>query len=155
VNASSIDVSDRLRAILLGIVAIGALGLLLELAFLDHRDSATQWIPYFVLAIVLIATAIVWRRASSETLRLFQIVMGAAFLTGLLGVILHFRGNVAFETERDTTLHGRRLVWEALHGATPALAPGALVQLALVGFAFAYRHPAGRTENRRHNGDEK
>lgn len=139
-------VSSRLRTILLGIVALAAIGLLLELSLLDHRESVTQWIPYVVLGLVLAATAIVWRSPSTKTVRLFQGVMVTAFLTGLLGVILHYRGNVEFEIERDTTLHGWRLVWEALHGATPALAPGALVQLALVGFAFAYRHPAGRKE---------
>jgi hypothetical protein len=148
----SVD-SPGLRGILLAIVAIGAVGLLLELSLLDHRDSATQWIPYFVLAFILVATAIVWRRPSPSTLRLFQAAMLTGLVAGALGVILHYRGNVEFETERDSTLHGSRLVWEALHGATPALAPGALVQLALVGFAFAYRHPVTRDRNRTNGGD--
>lgn len=145
---TSADPLSRLRAVLLGIVALGAVGLLIELSLLDHRDSVTQWIPFFVLAAVLVATATVWRKPSRKTVRLFQGAMVTAFLTGLLGVILHYRGNVEFETERDATLHGRQLVWEALHGATPALAPGALVQLALVGLAFAYRHPAARKDAR-------
>ena len=38
-------------------------------------------------------------------------------------------------------MRGLELVWEALKGATPALAPGAMAQLGLVGLAFAYRHP--------------
>jgi hypothetical protein len=144
-DVSTDGTSSRLRGILLAIVAVGAIGLLLELSLLDHRDSATQWIPFFVLAAVIIATAVVWRRPSAKTLRVFQIAMALAFVTGLLGVVLHFRGNVEFETEHDPAIHGQRLTWEALRGATPALAPGALVQLALVGFAFAYRHPARNT----------
>jgi hypothetical protein len=142
----SADPSSRLRTILLGIVALAAVGLLVELSLLDHRDSLTQWITFVVLIVVLVAAAIVWRSPSRKTLRVFQGVMVTAFLTGLLGVILHYHGNVEFETERNGALHGWRLVWEALRGATPTLAPGALVQLALVGFAFAYRHPAGRNE---------
>lgn len=143
------DVLSRLRAILLGIVAVIAVGLLVELSLLDHRDSATQWIPFFVLAFVLVVTTVVWRRPTVTTIRLFQVTMAIALVTGLLGVVLHYRGNVEFETERDSSLHGSQLMWEALHGATPALAPGALVQLALVGFAFAYRHPAARNHDRK------
>ena len=143
-SAAERDNVGRLRRLLLAIVAIGAAGLVLELSLLDHRDSLTQWIPYGVLALVLIATAVVWRSPSRLTLRIFRATMVIAFVGGALGVVLHYRGNVEFEREHDDTVHGGQLVWKALHGATPALAPGALVQLALVGFAFAYRHPAGR-----------
>ena len=40
--------------------------------------------------------------------------------------------------QRDTA----KLVWKALRGATPALAPGALAQLGLLGLLYTYRHPA-------------
>jgi hypothetical protein len=39
---------------------------------------------------------------------------------------------------------GWPLFWEAIRGATPALAPGAMVQLGLIGLAFTIRHPALR-----------
>jgi len=59
-------------------------------------------------------------------------------------VLLHYRGNVEFERERDPSLSGLALVWEALRGATPSLAPGAMAQLGLLGLAITWRHPAAR-----------
>ena len=37
---------------------------------------------------------------------------------------------------------GVQLVWEALRGATPALAPGTMILLGLMGLLYCYRHPA-------------
>ena len=61
---------------------------------------------------------------------------------GILGVFLHLKGNVEFALERNPSLSGASLAWKALRGATPALAPGALAQLGLIGLLFTYRHPA-------------
>ena len=61
---------------------------------------------------------------------------------GLLGLFFHFKGNLQFATERDPSLSGFSLIWKALRGATPALAPGALSQLGLLGLLYGYRHPA-------------
>jgi hypothetical protein len=74
-------------------------------------------------------------------LRVFQVVMALCVVIGAVGVYLHYRGNVEFEVERDASLHGLRLFWEAIRGATPALAPGALAQLGLLGLVYTYRHP--------------
>jgi hypothetical protein len=60
----------------------------------------------------------------------------------LVGLYLHYRGNVEFALERDPSLSGARLLWKALRGATPALAPGALSQLGLLGLLYTYGHPA-------------
>jgi hypothetical protein len=69
-------------------------------------------------------------------------VMLLFLVIGALGVYLHYRGNVEFATERDPSLTGLRLLWKALRGATPSLAPGALAQIGLLGLVFTYRHPA-------------
>jgi hypothetical protein len=68
--------------------------------------------------------------------------MALCVVAGAVGVWLHYRGNVEWELERDASLGGVRLFWEAIRGATPALAPGALSQLGLLGLAYAHRHPA-------------
>jgi hypothetical protein len=60
-------------------------------------------------------------------------------IVGALGVYFHIRGNVEFALERDPSLSGLRLLWKALRGATPALAPGALAQLGLLGLLYTYR----------------
>jgi hypothetical protein len=65
---------------------------------------------------------------------------------GLVGVFLHYRGNVEFELEREPLLRGLALFREAVRGATPALAPGAMAQLGLLGLVYSYRHPALRRD---------
>jgi hypothetical protein len=53
-----------------------------------------------------------------------------------VGLVLHYLGNVEFEKERDATLRGLPLLWASLTGATPALAPGAMILLGLIGYAL-------------------
>ena len=133
-----------LRRMLLGLVLLGAVGLLVELGLLEHFDSATQWIPLALLVVVVGAVVAVYVRGGRGTVRFFQGVMALCVVTGVIGVWLHYRGNVEFELERDGSLGGIRLFWEAIRGATPALAPGALSQLGLVGLAYTFRHPTLR-----------
>ena len=138
---------QSLRQLLLALVLIGIVGLQVELALLRHAESATQWIPHIALMIGLIATAAVYFRPATATLRVFQAIMAAFLLVGAIGVYLHLRGNVEFALERDPSLTGAGLIWKALRGATPALAPGALAQLGLLGLLYSYKHPvlAGRS----------
>jgi hypothetical protein len=131
-----------LRQLLLLLVFIGVVGLEVELALLRHAESFTQWIPHVALFIGLLSTAVVYFRPQPATLRAFQLVMLAFLIVGILGVYLHLKGNVEFALERDPSLSGAKLLWKALRGATPALAPGALAQLGLLGLLFGYRHPA-------------
>ena len=136
-----------LRQIVLALVLLGALGLLVELALLEHFDSVSQWIPLALLVVVLGAVVGVRIRRGPRAVRVFQAVMALCVLAGVVGILLHYRGNVEFELERDGSLGGLRLFWEAIRGATPALAPGALSQLGLLGLAYTYDHPALRTTN--------
>jgi len=126
----------------LALVFFGIVGLEIELALLRHAESFSQLIPHFCLIIGLIATALVYFRPQRGMLKAFQALMVLYLLIGLLGVYLHYRGNVEFALERYPTLSGLKLMWKALRGATPALAPGALAQLGLLGLVYTYRHPA-------------
>ncbi|HEV7838371.1 MAG TPA: hypothetical protein VGO75_09935 [Gemmatimonadaceae bacterium] len=128
-----------LRQLLLGVIVIGIVGLEVELAFLRHADSFEQWIPHVTLFIGLLATAAVYFRPGRATLRAFQTMMIVFLIVGLLGVYYHLRGNVQFALERDPSLSGARLLWKALRGASPALAPGALAQLGLLGLIYGYK----------------
>lgn len=136
------DTLDPLRRLLLALVAAGAIGLLADLLLLEHYESAWQWGPLVLLGIVPAAALLVWRRPSPRTIAIFRAVMVACVVSGLAGFILHYQGNLEFERERDPALGGLAMVWEVLRGATPALAPGALAQLGLLGLVFTYRHPA-------------
>ncbi|MDB4880271.1 MAG: hypothetical protein JWL60_1717 [Gemmatimonadetes bacterium] len=130
-----------LRPLLLAVVALGAAGLLAELLLLEHYESAWQWAPLVLLAAVLATALAVWRRPTRPILAAFRAVMLACIVAGAAGFILHFKGNLEFALERDPALSGMALVWKVLRGATPALAPGAMAQLGLLGLVFTYRHP--------------
>ena len=132
----------RLRQLMLALVFVGVIGLSVELALLRHAESLTQWIPHVTLLVGLVAVLLVYFRPTGATVKTFRLVMALFFVVGLLGVFFHFKGNVEFALERDPSLSGTKLIWKSLRGATPALAPGALVQLALLGLLYTYRHPA-------------
>lgn len=128
--------------LLLAIIVIGTLGLIAELLLQEHIESWQQWIPLVLLGLGLAATAAARIRPSPASKKTFQALMVAYLGAGLLGVYFHYAGNVEFALERTPELGGFSLIWEALRGATPALAPGAMVQLGLLGLVWAYRHPA-------------
>jgi hypothetical protein len=135
------------RQLLLALVVIGIVGLEVELALLRHAESFSQWIPHVTLFIGLLATAAVYFRTGPRTLRVFQTMMIIFTAVGALGVYFHLHGNVEFAQERDPSLSGVRLLWKALRGASPALAPGALAQLGLLGLLYGYKHPALTRDN--------
>ncbi|MGI9044368.1 MAG: hypothetical protein ACR2GK_09645 [Gemmatimonadaceae bacterium] len=131
-----------LRDLVLAIILVGTLGLIADLLLQEHTESWQQWIPLVLLGFGLAATALVQLRAGRSSLRIFSVVMVTFLAAGAMGVYLHLAGNMEFIVERTPELRGLALAWEALRGATPALAPGALAQLGLMGLAYAYRHPA-------------
>lgn len=133
-----------LRRLLLALIVLGMAGLMAELLLLEHFEDLLQWVPLAALGVGLLLALAVWLRPGPGTLRPFQAISALYVAAGLLGVYLHLRGNLEFERESDSSLHGLPLLWEALRGATPALAPGALAQLGLLGLVLAYRHPALR-----------
>jgi len=137
-----VSTEQGIRSILLLIVAIGALGLIAELLLLEHYEEWTQWLPLAVLGAVLIGSALVWMRPTRVTVQSFRVLMSLTLVVGALGLVLHFTGNREFEREMHGALRGWPLVWESLRGATPTLAPGAMIQLGLLGLALTWRHPA-------------
>jgi hypothetical protein len=68
--------------------------------------------------------------------------MFAFIAVGVLGVGLHYDGNVDFERELNPSERGWTFVRKTVAGATPVLAPGSMVLLGLVGLAHAYRYPS-------------
>jgi hypothetical protein len=130
-----------LRGILMFILVTGIIGLILELLLLGHYDGAWQLAPLALLGAGLLI--LVWYAISrgGTSLRALQMLMGLFILSGLAGVILHYRGNVEFEAELNPAAHGLRLIGAAASGATPTLAPGAMLQLGLIGLVYCFRHP--------------
>lgn len=130
-----------LRQTLLILVLVGNVGLVAELLLLGHTESFNQWIPLIVLVIGIVSALVVMFRPGYRAIRLFQWVMASFLMAGILGLYLHYRGNVEFALERYPDASGFELMWKALRGATPTLAPGALAQLGLLGLVYTFKHP--------------
>jgi hypothetical protein len=129
------------RRILLAILLLGIPGTGAELLLLGHFDGWRQQIPLVLLTLALVA--LVWHRVRPGRLpvRVLQLLMLLFIVSGGAGVLLHYRGNVAFELEMYPSTAGFELFRKAIMGATPALAPGAMFVLGLAGFAYTYGHP--------------
>ena len=131
-----------LRGLLLAIFVFGVVGTGVELVLLDHFEDFWQWTP---LALMVASLAVLgWHLAAGgrPSTRAFQVVMLLFVVGGLVGVVLHYQGNAEFELEMYPSLAGFDLFKESIQGATPALAPGTMVQLGLIGLAYTFRHPA-------------
>ena len=135
--------SGGLRRALAAIFLFGSLGTGAELLLLDHVEDVWQQIPLVLMALGCAALFVVEARPSSVGVRILQLTMIAFLASGMLGIWLHYQGNVEFELELQPDAGGVALFWEAMKGATPALAPGTMALLGAIGLTYAYRHPAG------------
>ncbi len=110
---------------------------------LNHHEDLKQAIPLSLIALAFLA--ILWLAVSSSRTAVWGLraVMSLFVLAGLLGVALHFQSTLEFQREIDPSLRGFDLVMKALRAkAPPALAPGVMIQLGLIGLALTYRHPS-------------
>ena len=135
--------SDAARRVLLTILLLGIAGISLELWLMAHTEDAYQLIPLWLAAAGIVSAMVVAARPSIGTVRLFQAVMVLFLLSGIIGMVLHFQVNIEFQREMDAALSGLALYQKAiLAKSPPALAPGAMIQLGLIGLAYTFRHPA-------------
>ncbi|MCI0660843.1 MAG: hypothetical protein L0220_07190 [Acidobacteria bacterium] len=130
-----------IRIIILAIFLIGSIGTGTELLLLGHTETLWQCLPLVLISIsfvALIAHALVRKRV---TMRVFQVIMILFILSGLIGLMLHYQGKMEFKLETNPALSGMELFWETIKGATvpPVLAPGMMIQIGLIGLAYAYR----------------
>ncbi len=115
------------------VLLIGTMGMGTELVLLEHFDSPWQWIPIALLGTGALSAGLGLLLVGPWVVRTHRIVMGMLILAGGVGQYLHYSGNVEFELEMYPSRHGAQLVWESLKGATPTMAPGAMILLGLVG----------------------
>ena len=135
--------TDAARRILLAILLVGIAGLSLELWLLAHVEDVYQLIPLVLNGVGVIMIAMVATRPSPGTIRLFQLIMVLFVMSGAVGILMHYQATTEFQLEMDPALTGWALFRKAIVAkAPPALAPGAMTQLGLIGLAYTFRHPA-------------
>jgi hypothetical protein len=131
-----------IRRLLLTTLVMGLIGTEAELLLLKHTEGFYQLLPVALIAVALMCLAWYGISKSAASLRLIQGLMIVFLVSGVAGAVLHYIRNIADARESDPSLSGNALYVAATMGSTPALAPGTMIQLALIGLAFAFRHPA-------------
>jgi len=137
-----------IRRILLAILVLGVVGTAAELLLLSHDEGALQLVPLILMAAGLVVIG--WHAASgtSNSLRALRVSMLAFIVAGGIGIGLHYRGSAEFQTEVDPSIAGFALFKKVMTSkAPPALAPGVMAQLGLLGLAYTFRHPAYSEKN--------
>lgn len=133
----------RLWSALAAVLALGLVGTGVELLLIEHHEDETQLVP--LVAIGLTLATLAWHAWTPGTAsrRSLQVVLCAQVAAGLSGVVIHMRANAEFQRELDPTLAGWPLWRRTLQAkAPPALAPGVLAQLGLVGLIYSARPSA-------------
>ena len=129
------------RALTLLLVA-GLVGTALELVLMEHLEDWWQRIP---LALIVAALGVLcwhWLARSRASVYALRAVMLLFLASAGLGIVLHTAGNREFALETKPGLAGGEMITEMLTGAFPALAPGTMALLGLIGLLLTWRHPA-------------
>jgi hypothetical protein len=142
------------RRVILLILLLAMGGISVELLLLEHVGDVWQLIPLCLLVIGIAVVAWHARAPSSSSARTLRALMMLFVLSGLLGVFLHYRGNVEFELEQNPRATRWALFREAMMGATPALAPGVMVQIGLLGLLYAFMSANPKTSDVRRQKSE-
>ena len=133
------DLVELLRLWIIGVLVLGLVGTVVELLLLEHYEEPLQFVP-----LVLIAAAVgvlVWHamRRDAASLNALHIVMALFVLASFIGFAAHFGGSAEFQLEQNPEIGTWELVEKVIHAkAPPLLAPGMMMQLGLLGLAYAY-----------------
>jgi hypothetical protein len=141
---------ETLRGWILAVMVLGLVGTVIELILLSHFEQLVQIIPVALIASSVIALA--WHVMSRDamSLKVLMFIMALFIVAGFAGFVAHFHGSAEFALELDPDIGGWDLFLKVLHAkAPPLLAPGMMLQLGLLGFAYAlsdqrYRARAAR-----------
>ena len=128
---------------MLGLIAFGLVGLATELILLEHYEEPAMVVPLVAIVLALGAVSFLGLKPGVAAVRVMRLVMSLFAAAGLVGVVLHYQGSLEFQVDMDPTASAWQLFWKVMHmKAPPTLAPGAMVQMGLLGLLVTYRHPA-------------
>ena len=131
-----------MRRLILALLFVGLFGMGAELLLLQHTRSVWELIPLVLIGLALLI--LTWHAIArhSVSVRAVQGIMGLFLIAGITGMALHYQSSMEFKLETNPALSGWPLFWAVMTAKTPpALAPGAMIQLGLLGLVYTYRHP--------------
>jgi len=135
---SSDAIIGIVRRVLLLILLLAMIGILVELLLVEHFEDVWQFVPLCLLGLGLATLAWHAWAPSRASRRVLEVLMVAFMLAGFLGFYFHYRGNAEFELEENPNIPRWELFREAMMGGTPALAPGIMIQIGLIGLLYAF-----------------
>ena len=139
------DAEHQIRRLILALLTFGLVALGGELVALGHYEDSWQLVPLGLLATAVLVIAWHAFAGSAATILALRVMMVLIVAAGAVGIMLHYQGNVEFQLEVRPDLGGWELFTKVLHAkAPPALAPGVMAQLGLLGLIYTWRHPALR-----------
>lgn len=133
---------SRVRRGLIILLVAGLLGTGTELLLMGHTEGLDQLIPLLLIGLSLPALSWYRWKPSAASRGVFSFIMALFLLSGAVGSVLHYKGNVEFEIESMPGLGGFELFKQSMTGATPALAPGTMILLGALGLLLttSYKH---------------
>ena len=138
-KAGADSVVERLRLWVVGVLVLGLIGTVTELILLEHYEQPLQFVPLVLIALGVVVLAWHAMRPGTASLRTLQIVMGLFVLAGFAGMAAHFNGSAEYQLELDPDMSTWDLLEKILHAkAPPLLAPGMMMQMGLLGLAYAF-----------------
>ena len=152
---SSEAILTVVRRALAVILVVAMAGILVELLLIEHFEDAWQLVPLCLLGLGLGSLGWHALAPSAASARVWRTLMGLFIVAGFIGFYLHYSGNVEFELEQNPNATRWVLFREAMMGATPALAPGAMIQIGLIGwlYGFVARRTAKKSDVRMQNSE--
>jgi hypothetical protein len=139
----------RTGLLVLAGIAIGATAV--ELATERHWASPVQLVPWFALAVLALALALLAMRPRRPSLAVARSLAVLVLVASVYGVVEHVAANLdagvldaTYSSTWDSLPFATRL-WYAVTktvGPSPPLAPGVLAQSALLMLLATWRHPA-------------
>ena len=138
---------SSLRKLLLITLLVSLVGTTAELVLLEHFEDVWQWVPIAIMTAALLTLGWHALERGPKSLNVLRALMVLSLASGFVGLLLHYQGNVEFELEMYPDLAGWQLFKDSMMGATPALAPGAMMQIGLIGLAWTFRHPAFKSQH--------
>jgi len=137
-QSSSEAIVTVVRRGLIVILVLAMAGILVELLLIEHFEDAWQLAPVILLGLGLFALAWHVYAPGPASGRAWGFLMALFVIAGFIGFYMHYAGNVEFELEQTPNATRWTLFREAMMGATPALAPGAMIQIGLIGLLYGF-----------------
>ena len=133
----------RLQDWLFWVLMLGFAGTETELVLLEHYEDPWQFVPLVLIACSAVVLVQHRRGGLAGRRRTLEVLMVLFIVSSLVGVVLHFRGAAEFQLETDPGIGTWDLMKKVAHAqAPPLLAPGVMLQLGLIGLAYAAADPA-------------